>query len=413
MMLILGASEDQLPVYLEARRRGIPTIGVDVRRDRPAYPYADVWLPVSIKDHEGIVAALDGRRPTAVVAAASEAGLWSWHELSRRYELPYRFPAGAARASLDKSEFHRIVRATGVPGYRWHEGGDRAALTRAAHDIGFPVVVKPPDTSGSKGISFVEDPADLPAALDYAARFTTPGGPLLVEEFLAGRNLTVDVFMRAGQVAFAGITEKRLVPGPRFVIGGHTGPAAVAAAVRDRLVLAAGRLCRAIDLTDGPANFDVILRADGSFAVLEANARLCGNAFPLLMRHMYGVDTVAALVSLALGEPFDLTPSRDDAGIIHVLASPLPGDAVLTAVDGVARARALPGVVCCEVYAEPGAVVRPFDQSANKIGYLVVTGPDTATAQARLAAALDVLVLRFAPAPAEPAAEPAGVSLPG
>ena len=99
MMLILGASEDQLPVYLEARRRGIRTIGVDMRGDRPALAYADEWLPVSTRDHAGIVAALDGRRPTSVVAAASDAGLWSRHELCRHYETPYRYPAGAARAS--------------------------------------------------------------------------------------------------------------------------------------------------------------------------------------------------------------------------------------------------------------------------------------------------------------------------
>jgi biotin carboxylase len=397
MMLILGASEDQLPVYLEARRRGIPTIGVDMRSDRPALAYADEWLPVSTKDHEGIVAALDGRRPSSVVAAASDAGLWSWHELCRRYETRYRYPAGAARASVDKSAFHEMAQVAGLPGYRWHQDTDRAALTRAAHSFGYPVVVKPPDASGSKGVSLVERPADLPAALAYAGRFTAADTPLLVEEFLAGRNLTVDVFMRDGNAAFTGITEKRIVPGPHFVIGGHTGPAPMNDATRVSLAGAAERLCRAIELTDGPANFDVILRDDGTFAVLEANARLCGNSFPLLMRTMYGIDTVAALVSLAVGEPFAdfLTPTHQGAGIIHVLASPLATDGVLAAVSGVPQAREMPGVVCCEVYAEPGDTIRPFDQSANKLGYLVVTGPDPAAAEARLTAALDVLVLDF------------------
>lgn len=392
MMLVLGASEDQLPVYVEARRRGIATIAVDQRQDRPALAYADEWLPVSTRDHDGIVAALGGRRPTAVVTAASDAGLWTWHELSRRYDLPYRYPAAAARVSLDKATFHEVVKATGVPGYRWHRSTDPAALTRAACELGFPVVVKPPDASGSKGVSLVERLADLPAALAYAGGFTT-GGALLVEEFVAGRNLTVEVFMQGGRVGFAGVTQKRIVPGPHFVIGGHTSPADVDAKTRARLVDTAERLCRAVGLVDGPANFDVIVRADGTFAVLEANARLCGNAFPSLMRQTAGVDTVAALVSMALGEPFDLTPTRHGAGIIHVLASPLPHEGVLTAVRGVAEARALPGVVTCEVYAEPGTVVRPFVQSANKLGYLVVTAPDVPTAESRLAAALDVLKL--------------------
>ncbi|GGM45373.1 carbamoyl phosphate synthase [Dactylosporangium sucinum] len=393
-MLILGASEDQLPVYLEARRRGIATIAVDQRRDRPALAHADAWLPVSTRDTAGIVAALDGRRPTSVVAAASDAGLRSWHELGELFELPYRFPATAARASLDKAVFHEVARAAGVPGYRWYQGADRAALTRAAHEFGFPVVVKPPDTSGSKGVTRVEHPEALAGALRYAGGFTT-GDELLVEEYVAGRNLTVDVFMQAGRAGFAGITEKRIVPGPHFVIGGHTGPARLADATRNALVAAAERLCRAIGLTDGPANFDVVLRGDGTFAVLEVNARLCGNAFPRLMHHMYGVDTVAALVSLALGEPFTLTPTRSDAGVIHVLASPLAHDSVLAAVRGLDEARALPGVVCCEVYSAPGDPVRPFDQAANKLGYLIVTGPDRRAAQERLAAALDVLRIDY------------------
>jgi biotin carboxylase len=402
MMLVLGASEDQLPVYLEARRRGIPTVAVDQRHDRPALAYADDWLPLSTRDHEGIAAALDRRRPSAVVTAASDAGLWSWHELSHRYGTPYRYPAAAARASLDKAAFHRLAQAVGVAGYRWRQHTDQAALAQAARDIGFPVVVKPPDSSGSKGVSLVEQPADLPAALAYARRCSS-GGSVVVEELLAGRNLTVDVFMRGGRVVFAGVTEKRIVPGPHFVIGGHTGPASIALDTRLQLVATAERLCRAIDLLDGPTNFDVILRGDGTFAVLEANARLCGNAFPLLMREMYGVDTVAALVSLAVGEPFTLAPTRHGAGIIHVLASPLAEDAVLTSVHGLAEVRAMPRVVCCEVYATPGSTVRPFVQSANKLGYLVVTGPDLATAEATLAAALDILVIEFEGASRDPA----------
>jgi biotin carboxylase len=384
-------------LYLEARRRGIPTIAVDQRSDRPALPYADDWLPVSIRDHERIVAALDGRRPTSVVTASSDAGLWSWHELSNRYEAPYRYPASAARVSADKAAFHDLVRAArtaGVAGYRWRQHTDPGELTRAAHDIGFPVVVKPTDSSGSKGVSLVDDPADLASALAYAGRLTTSGS-LVVEEFIAGRNLTVDVFMCDGEAAFAGVTEKRIVPGPHFVIGGHTAPAAIDADTRARLVATAERLCRAIDLLDGAANFDVILRPDGSAAFLEANARLCGNAVPSLMREIYGVDTVGALVCLAVGEPVDLRPAPLGAGIIHVLASPLDHDAVLSSVRGVEAVQAMPGVVRCEVFAAPGAIVHPFVQSANKIGYLIITGPDVATAETRLAAALRVLQFEF------------------
>jgi len=198
--------------------------------------------------------------------------------------------------------------------------------------------------------------------------------------------------MRSGRVGFAGVTQKRVVPGPHFVIGGHVGPADVDATTRARLVDTAERLCRAVGLADGPANFDVIVRADGSFAVLEANVRLCGNAFPLLMRQMYGVDTVAALVSMALGEPFDLTPTRHGAG--NHPRSRLAAGPRRRTDRGAWRARGPRPPRRRDLRGVRGSRAprcKPFVQSANKLGYLVVTGPDRAAAEARLAAALDVL----------------------
>jgi biotin carboxylase len=396
-LLVLGAGEDQLPVYVEAKRRGMQTIAVDSSTDRPALRYADERLHISTRDHMAIAAALGRRRLAGVVSAASDASLESWHELSNRYRAPFRYPLTAAIASIDKIAFHAVADAAGVTAYRWRQHTDPRALVELAPEVGFPLVAKPADSSGSKGVTLVRRPEDLPAALDYAAEFTM-SGTLVIEEFLAGSNLTVDVFMRDGEAAFAGITEKRILPGVHFVIGGHTCPAPIDSQLHQRLTGLAARLCRAVGLDDGPANFDVIVAGDGEIRVLEANARLCGNAFPLLMREVYGVDTVAALTSLALGAPFELTPTRRQAGIIHVLASPLDVDGVLAGISGLAEARAIPGVARCEVYAEPGAVVRPFVQSGRKFGYILVTGPDIGSAESTLAEALRTLQIDVTPA---------------
>jgi biotin carboxylase len=404
-LLVLGAGEDQLPVYVEAKRRGLRTIAVDSLTDRPALRYADEHLHISTRDHTAIAAAIGRRRLAGVVSAASDASLETWHELSNQYRVPFRYPRTAAIASIDKIAFHALAEAAGVAAYRWRQHTDPRALVELTPEVGFPLVAKPADSSGSKGVTLVRRPADLPAALDYAAQFTM-SGTLVIEEFLAGRNLTVDVFMRGGEAAFAGITEKRILPGVHFVIGGHTCPAPIDGELHQRLAGLATRLCRAVGLDDGPANFDVIVAGDGKVRVLEVNARLCGNAFPLLMREVYGVDTVAALTSLALGEPFELTPTRRRAGIIHVLASPLDVDGVLTGISGLAEVRAIPGVARCEVYAEPGTAVRPFVQSGLKFGYLLVTGPDVSAAESTLAQALRTLRIDVMPTGAHAAIAP-------
>jgi biotin carboxylase len=354
---------------------------------------------VSTRDHAAIVAAIGDRPLASVVAAASDVSLESWHVLGERYRAPYRYPLAAAVASVDKAAFHAVSAAAGVPSYRYHQESDRNRLAELAPRMGFPLVVKPSDSSGCKGVTLVSHADELAAAFDHAHRYSA-SGEIIVEEYLAGLNLTLDVFMRNGVPAFTGITAKRIVPGPHFVIGGHTCPAPIDDGLRATLVDMAGRLCLALDLTDGPANIDVVVAPDRTVRVLEANPRLCGNAVPLLMREVYGVDTVAALVSLVLGEPFDVTASAAGAGIIHVLASPLDGEGTLRRVDGLAAVRGLPGVRRCEVFADPGSTVHPFTQSGNKIGYLLVVGPDIAAAEARLATALEALVLDVEPVPA-------------
>jgi biotin carboxylase len=403
-LLILGAGEEQLPLFREARRRGLPTIAVDQRSDRPALPLADTFLQISTRDHAAIAAALGAVEPAGVVSAGSDVCLLSWHELSRRYRTPHVFPRVAAVASMDKAAFHEVVRAAELPGYRWVAlcGPDeRAAL---AAGLRFPVIVKPTDASGSKGTTLVEDRAGLSRALAHAA-VNSFAGDVIVEEFIVGRNLTVEVFLRDGEAIFSVVTEKRIVPGPNFVIGGHTCPAPLERPVRARVVETAVRLCAAMDFTAGPAHFDVILAPDGTPYMLEVGARMCGNGYPRLMRALYGVDTVAALVALALGEPYDLRPSGAGHGIIHVLASPASRDGVLLEVQGLHAVQNLPGVADAELVARAGEVVRPFTQSGNKLGYVVVTGGSPAEAETVLARALSALHLDVAPIDAACAAE--------
>lgn len=395
-LLVLGAGEDQLAVYREARSRGLPTIAVDQRLDRPALPLAERFLHVSTRDAGAISAALGPIALSGVVSAASDACLSSWHALSHRYRTAYRFPRDAALVSGDKVRFREFAEEAGVRGYGWASSGDPAELLDRARRLRFPVVSKPTDGSGSRGTTLVRDPGGLPAALAHS-QANSASGTVIVEEFVEGRNLTVEIFMREGIPHFVPITEKRLVPGPRFLIGGHTCPAPIEEETRERLIDTAARLCAAMGVVDGPVNFDMILPPDGTPYVLEAGARLCGNGYPALLRSVYGVDTVGALVSLVLAEPFDLTPSRSGCGILHVLTSPLDGDGLLDEVSGVEQAKELPGVVDVEVFAKRGDLVRPFTQSANKLGYVVVRGETHSQSEATLERALRALRVTVAP----------------
>lgn len=396
-LVVLGASEEQLPLYREARRRGIPTVAVDQRADCPSIPLADRFLQISTRDWAGVAEALGPGPIASVVSTAADTCLLSWHELSERYGTPFRFPLAAALASMDKGRFHELAAAAGLPTYPWVQAADLDRLRSVGAGMRFPLVAKPYDGSGSRGTTLVASPAELPAALACAAA-ASHGGKVILEEFLQGRNLTVNLFLRSGAAHFAAVTEKRVVPGPHFLIGGHTCPAPLEPAVHRLLVDQAVTACLAMGLTDGPANLDVVLSPDGIPYVLEVGARMSGNGMPRLMRAAYGVDCTAALMDLALGRPFDLSPTRSASAILQVLVSPCHEVGHVTAVDGLAEVAAMPHVADVELFVRPGDLVRPFRQAADKIGHLVVRGADPVGAEAALADALPRLSVRLRPA---------------
>lgn len=395
VLLVLGAGEEQVAIYQEARRRALPTIGVDLRADRPGIPLADEFLQISTTEPEAIADALRGRRLAGVVTTAADTGLASWHHLARRFDTPWRFPAAAARVSMDKAEFHRVAAAAGVPTYPWIQSDRLERVATVARGFRFPVVCKPADASGGRGVCLAEHPGRLDAAIGYAATHTRTG-QVIAEEFLSGRNVTVNVFMVAGRIGLSLITEKRILPGPSFLIGGHDAPAVLDRDTERALLADAQRLCLAFDLTDGPANFDVIVTADGTRYVLEVGARMSGNGFPRLASAVSGIDWLAALLDLATGKPVTPTVGRRRPARLHVLTSPLPVDGELLAVDGLPATAALPGVEAVEVFARPGDTIRPFTEAGRKLGWIVVSAEHRAELDERLERAVRALGIEVA-----------------
>jgi biotin carboxylase len=372
-LIVLGAGEEQVAIFQEARRRGLPTIGVDMRADRPGIALADEFLLISTTDHAGIADALAGRHIAGVVSTAADTCLASWHRLSEHFRTPWRYPAGAATVSMDKAEFHRVAASVGVPAYRWIQSDNLAEVAATVRSFRFPVVVKPADASGGRGVHRADTLAELDGAIAYAARHS-PRGQVIAEEVLTGRDFTVNVFMVAGDIALSLITEKQVLPGPGFLIGGHRAPAELDEVTTRGLLADAHRLCLAFGLTDGPANFDVILAPDGTRYVLEVGARMSGNGFPRLVHTVTGVDWMSALVDLATGRPVTPLSGPRRPARLHVLTSPVrDGVAELVAVEGIDRVAALPGVETVEIFVRPGDPIRPFTEAGRKLGWIVVS----------------------------------------
>jgi biotin carboxylase len=380
-VLVLGAADGAVPTYRAARRLGLRTIAVDVRPDAPAVRLADEHVHVSTTDVAAIADAVAGRREiVAVVAPASDVALPVQLALAHHLGLPTGLSELAVGASTDKARFRRIVSQAGLSGPRY-VSGDPAAVLRTADRLRYPLVVKPVDATGSRGVVVCGDHSALGAAVNRAAG-SSRSGRLVAEERLRGRHCTVEALVDEGRVVFAAASERVLTVEPFGITREHR-MGRLAGPVRDRIVQALDRLCTALDYRWGPLDVDLVLDRAGTPQLVEAGARVGGNGIGELALAAYGVDVTELALRMALGERVRVPEGTHRHAHLRMVTADTDG--VVTGVRSVEVVRSLPGIRSLQLTVRKGDAVRPYVEAAAKLGY-VIAAADTAE---RAASALD------------------------
>ncbi|MFE2013025.1 ATP-grasp domain-containing protein [Streptomyces sp. NPDC059491] len=394
------------------RARALGAEPVLLAADPGRYPYAaedDLrTVVVDTADADALwaaVTALAARAPIAGVLSSSEYYVATAADLARRLGL-HGPSADAVRACRDKSLQRRALAAAGVPVPLFSVAGDVAEALAAAQWLGGPVVVKPVQGSGSLGVRLCRDRDEvaeharvLLAATVNERGLSTPG-VVLVEQYLTGREFSVEVFGEDAVVTVA----KHVGAPPVFVETGHDVPALLPAAQAAALVDSAVHAVKALGLGWGAAHVE--LRLDGDVArVIEVNPRLAGGMIPELVRRARGIDLVGAQVRAALGRDVDLAhPAADAAGAASIRFLTARAESVLADVTAAeTAARAVPGVVDTALYRPAGTRVEPAEDFRGRVGHVIAAGetPD------RTAEAAEAALARGLATALEPLAAPA------
>ncbi|CAM3065061.1 ATP-grasp domain-containing protein [Saccharomonospora xinjiangensis] len=370
-LVVLGGADGSVGVYRRARELGYRTICVDIRPGAPGVAAADEYLQLSVRAPERIDAALRSRTDIAgVICPASDVGLPTQAWLAKAWDLPSPLPDAAVEASVDKPVFRAVCERAGVPTYRSVSGTSGPELARAARGMRFPALVKPVDSSGSRGVISCSDPGKLGAIVAESLTFSHRGR-VVVEEHLDGRHLTIEAIVADGDIAFHAVTERTITPPPLFVTTAHAMPADLPEDVAESLPGMLAAVCAEIGYRDGPLTFDAVLTRDGVLYLIEMGARMGGNGIAEVVESCHGVDLMAATMAQAVGEKPVLTPKPPMPSLVHILASDRMGR--LAAIEGTDEVRALPEVVDLQLFVQGGSPVQPYEQAGYKLGYVVLT----------------------------------------
>lgn len=382
-ILMLGGSRQQVVAIEKAKELGYRTVLCDYLPDNPGQYVADVFYQESTTDREKMLEIARKEGVSGVLAYSSDPAAPTAGYVAETLGLPTN-PLSAIEAMSEKHLFRAFLVERGLPCPKatgFPVDTDPTELWERVKDFRMPVVVKPTDSSGSKGVSVLSCEAELPAAIAHAAGFSR-NGTLICEEYIRRSFPHViggDVFVVDGEIRFWGLMSclRDEALGGLVPVGEYL-PSGLTSAQRANVKAVLQRLVTALGLRFGELNVEVIVGENDVPYILELGARAGGNMIPVQLSDASGVDLVAANVLAAMGEdPGDV--AWDSADAEGAWATYVLHASELGVFRGIELSEKVAPHIYREVmYAEPGNAVEVFDGANKALGILFLRFGDEA-----------------------------------
>ncbi len=362
-ILILGAGVMQLPALRWARDHGWYVYAADGNPQAVGIPLANRFVHVDLTDVEGMIAAASDIKKREGLDGVFTAGTdfsYTVARVAEALELPGLSPQVAYRAT-NKAEMRLVLKEHGVssPAFSILQNG--TSPDEAVRDLRFPLVVKPVDNMGARGIRRIDTQQEYRQAIEGARRHSRCG-TVIVEEYIPGAEFSIDALVVHGKVIYTGIADRHIFFPPYFVEMGHTIPTAAAGDVLKSVKETFEAAVHAIGIDNGAAKGDV--KWDGKRAFIgEVAARLSGGymsgwTYP----YCSGVELTGAALRQAVGEiPEGLDPVYNRVSAERAFIS-IPG--IVEKVEAIEEAREIKGIKELFVRVAPGDSI---DFPANNV----------------------------------------------
>lgn len=385
-LLLLGGSRYLLPVIREAKALGLHTITCDYLPENIAHRYSDEYHNVSITDLEATLALARELKVDGVMSFACDPGVVTAAYVAEKMGLPNVGPLESVRILQDKGRFRAFLRDHGfrVPWVRSFETPEEALA--AAESLQYPLMVKPTDSAGSKGVSRVDRPEDLPAALQGALEYSR-NGRLLLEGYLPqqGFSSDTDCFSVDGELKFVSFNNQyfdRNAENP-YTPTGYTWPSTMPAEKQAELRAELQRLLRLLNMGTALYNIETRCSTDGEAYIMEVSPRGGGNRLSEMLGLCSGQNLIRNAVKAAVGLPAEelRDPVYNGHWSIVVLHADAAGRFRGLRVAEAAR----PYVREEDLWVRPGDEVEALSGASKAIGTLVMNWPTEEERDARMA----------------------------
>ena len=371
-LMLLGGLRYLLPVIEAAHRHDIHVITVDYLPDNIAHRYSDEYHNVSILDKEAVLRLAQNLEIDGIMSFAVDPGVVTAAYVAEKMGLPFQCSYEAACILQDKARFRKFLTDNGfnVPTAKGYSQSDDAL---ADVDIfHWPVIVKPVDSAGSKGVTRVDNPEDLPTAIDHALK-NSPSRHFIIEDFLEKQGFSsgIECFAVAGKALYNAFYDQifdneAINP---YTPSGERWPSVMPEHNQQELKNELQRLFTLLGVDSGIFNVECRVCTNGKAYIMEVSPRAGGNRLAEMLNYAADVDIIEAETCHAVGLPLPAIhePNYRGCYAITVLHAQHDGRFQELRIDPDFEAR---HIIERDLWAEPGDKVTRFSGANQSLGTL-------------------------------------------
>ena len=366
-ILVFGVGELQQSIISRAKKMDLYVVGIDPCEDAYCKDDCDAFEVVGGQDFIGTIEVAKKYNVSAIVTAATDKPLVMMARVAKELSLPF-YSVETAEWSTDKFQMKQRFLEGGVPCAR----GRLIHNSEEAQDLYFPLICKPRDNSGSRGVKLCRSLSELDSCIKEALEVSKLD-TVLVEEFIEGREFSIESLHYDGNSEVIQFTEKKTTEFPYNVELGHKQPANLTDDQRNQIRDIISKIASCMHFENCPSHTELKINERGIF-VIETSPRLGGDYITSTLTPLStGINLEDQLLHIALGEKVNTISGRvNKASGVCFFSLP---EGKVTAIDSkIDEVSSWPNVHSFQLKLEVGDTVNRITSSLNRYGQFIVTG---------------------------------------
>lgn len=374
-LMILGASILQLPAIEKAKEMGLDVLVVDMNPDAVGFNVPGIEKEIiSTIDIQAVISAAKRHRIDGIMTLATDMPMRTVAAVAKEMNL-IGIDEETALKATNKAEMRKALQLNNVPIPKFYVVSNKDEYKEVVKQFDVPFIVKPADSSGSRGIFEVKDIHNddlIIEAYDYCHPFSKVGD-VVVEEYMEGPEVSVETLTVNGECHVIQITDKLTTGAPHYVEMGHSQPTMLSNEIAEQISKVAKAANKAIGIKNGPSHTEIIVTKEGP-KIVELGARLGGdNITTHLVPLSTGVNMVECCIKIALGEIPDIKKKWNKGSAIRYFEQHA---GVIDSIEGVDKAEEIDGVQQISIVHGVGEEVTEINSSGERMGFVIAQDVD-------------------------------------